>query len=112
MKDLVKEEEEKAEERTKQKELEYAEAREKAKKERELKKQEALARVQAKKEQDPEYLKKRTEIQNIAAPEVPLSTVEAEEEEEGVSGSVSAAPSDDDVFRSYKPTGRSRIFVK
>jgi hypothetical protein len=112
MKELVKEEEEKAALRTKQKEHKYREAREMAKKERELKKQEALARVQAKKEQDPEYLKKRIEIKKVEVSDTSLSTVENEGEEEDGDDAAPAVANDGDVFRSYKPTGRSRIFVK
>lgn len=105
MVELVKEEEALAADRLKQKELENLQLREKAKEERERKKQEALEKSRQRREQDPDYLKKKAVVPDI--PKDVVTNVEQVDENEGVASDVA-----DDVFRAYKNNARGKVFVK
>ena len=108
MVELVKDEEKAAQQRGEEKREQTLSAVDEAKRLREQKKLEALERSRQR-QANPEYFKQKAELNQ--APKPKLVAVEAaedvEEEEEGPE-----EPQDDDPFRSYKPKGRSKVFVK
>lgn len=107
MVELVKDEELAAQQRGEEKREQTLSAVDEAKRLRDQKKQEALERSRQR-QANPEYFKQKAERNQAPAVAeiVPAENVEeGEEEDKGES-------QEDDPFRSYKPKGRSKIFVK
>lgn len=115
MVELVADENAAVEQKTKAIDEEAAVVREKAKAERELKKQEALERSRQR-QADPEYFKKRVEVneEGVAAKEkakLEISEMAAEPVEEAGDNS-DGDVQNDDPFRTYTKKSKNRIFVK
>jgi hypothetical protein len=127
--ELVKEEEELAKQRVLTKEEEYIRSREQAKAEREKKKQEALLRSQARQQSDPNYFANRkaaastsSDLKNID--ETASVTTHDNNQSNGnkievIDNGEDDDPfkdvkksNEDDIFRAYKPSGRTKVFVK
>lgn len=104
----MKEEDMEAEKRGKQKEEETVSAIEVAKKARELKKQEALERSKLR-QAHPQYFKQKAELNTPLPNAEPVKEVAVEDDD---TTNCDEGDNIDDPFRSYKPKGRPKIFVK
>ncbi len=107
MVELVKEEAQAVERRTAEIQQQQASQLDEAKRLRELKKQEALERSRLR-QANPDYFKQKAELntkpeQNSTEDSAPVVDEEENNTDNG---------SSDDPFRSYKPSSRSKIFVK
>ncbi len=127
--ELVKEEEELAKQRVLTKEEEYIRSREQAKAEREKKKQEALLRSQARQQSDPNYFANRKAVSSTSSDlkNIVDSTSATSDNSQSNGNKIEVIDNgendedpfkdnnknnDDDIFRAYKPSGRTKVFVK